>query len=1528
MVQGSYNPPPQQPQQQAQRPQQQQQQQQQQQPPRINKGKGGAQKSCKYTHTLQVIAAAVAVGEEESRMILIAQLLINDTSHTVRAWLDIGSSCSLVAQSSAKAFKLQRNTLKKQVLAKGLGGTEIIDFVSIITLSVNGNKFDFSAYWSNFSVLTEYKIDLLLGRDVIGKKLGLTIPLNAPPTITFQEDFSKENLAVVPSNSPQGLSTTTDWRRKNKPGPGEKKSLQLEIQTELAGIPVSHSPVSPPGVPTQVGTGDVNLNPGSRIELGDSQDLNLINETTLSAAEKSSCSSLSKRRQTLALEESAEILKRQKRKKDKLARQAVRSGQHQKKILAKKLVGIMSRYPTHLKLQSKPVKQVTKPTKGKLIHALTAVRPDLRATEIISVIHYCELTRGPRSLKIKDYVKQGKAVDIKVVSPITLTLELDQKLLEEYKHPAALDHPPDREDVWVHINLNENQTSRLELLLGEYSDVICNTDEEIPMGQMDVEPFDIEFVDGGIQQLQENRPKPFPAKGPKFDLLKKSFDELEKFGGGRNNERGVEFASPCFLAKRPRKPNPRLCLAYVDLNKVTKDEIFPTPSIDSILQKLAGKKVFSIIDLRYAYNQVPLTENAKRFAGVIWSGGTFRLYVMSFGLKNAPAYFQRIMQDILKEGLGTYVLVFIDDIVVFSDSIEEHFEDLRKVLLMLRRRNAKALRLKVHLFLEQIKLLGRVVTGHSIEPDPEVVKDILEFPQPHDKHSLRRFLGLVNVYEQFIENYSLIAKPLYAMTGTAPFKKWSKGTVEDEAFVQLKNAMASPKVLRQFDWARETKIQVDASLFGAGGVLLQLHEEFWWPVAFASWLFNAAQRNYSTTDRELLAIVQLLRKWRAYLIARRLLIDSDHMPLPGYLAKDPHGRKARWISELQQFHYKISHIKGKDNVIADGMSRALEEFANSLANHEQIAALVWKDFTPMMIHTSAKVAKDFAMPARDELLPTADSLNHHELIAAIQALKLPTDKDFAVEQDAQEDLKVIITYLKEAKLPEQDNLAQSVLLDAENYCLLGQENVLARITNKEGRTQLRRVVPDNMRKLICSIFHDGIWAGSHLGRDKTFHRISKAFFWNKMRKFIADYCEKCLVCLAHKSPPKTSAARLGTIECDHVWDLVCIDLVKMPTSSNGHRYILTVIDGFSKFAFAIPLASKKAVGVASVLLERVFGILGMPKRLHSDRGGEFVNKVMKSMCKILMIDQSLTTAYHPQGNGYAERIHRFFRNAVASYVNEGHDDWDILLWSILLAYNTAVHSALGVTPAEVLLGRQLNIPGTFFDAYSDLEGYSPKSFTQKLKWILHKTQQLVLQRQSEKIDRNARLSADTQPTKFEVNQWVRVWNPTRIEGLKAKLLQKWYGPYQISRIKSDGKVFYLKDEMGEEVPVPYSINRLDAWKGSLPQEETEQMEIDTAAEMIISEESVDSLDVSEESESEEEQHSSTEEPQPPVVISLPPAEEEVFVPDEEAEPETLIPGLEPIVMRRSKLPPVRYAAGLSRNISSRYNFINRHKKKK
>jgi hypothetical protein len=432
----------------------------------------------------------------------------------------------------------------------------------------------------------------------------------------------------------------------------------------------------------------------------------------------------------------------------------------------------------------------------------------------------------------------------------------------------------------------------------------------------------------------------------------------------------------------------------------------------------------------------------------------------------------------------------------------------------------------------------------------------------------------------------------------------------------------------------------------------------------------------------------------------------------------------------------------------------------------------------------------------------------------------PSDEELIEAYKSDKDLDPIYTYRKENRVPEativngvkNDMVALEILRKAHLY-LLGKDGKLYHYADKKNRPEkLVLCVPRKYIKLILEETHDSLWAGAHMGRDKTLDKIKEKYHFRDMKNIVSWYIKSCIPCQESKRKQPTQALPWGTIQSKGTWDLLCLDLWDSGvTSSRGNRYILTVIDGFSKFAHAIPIRNKEAVTVAKCLVEKVFCAFGIPRRLHSDRGAEFVNEVITNIALLYMIEKGRTTAYHPQGNAYAERIHQFFRNSLCAFVNRSQRNWDMLIPILVSVYNGSLHEALGGhSPFQVMFGRDENnspIQLPLGDEYLD-----PKKYLSSLKLALDRVQQEVTEQMYAKMLRNINKNEGYKFKTYNLGDKVAVSVEYLPAGFtSAKLYPKWKGPYEVIKLSRDGKVLYLKDMFDNELQTPVSVLRTKRW---------------------------------------------------------------------------------------------------------------------
>ena len=451
----------------------------------------------------------------------------------------------------------------------------------------------------------------------------------------------------------------------------------------------------------------------------------------------------------------------------------------------------------------------------------------------------------------------------------------------------------------------------IQNLLDQFTDVFP---VEIPKGFPPKRKHDFKI------ELQED------AKPQKKGIYKLSEPEMKELRRQLDELLEKEFIRPSkspwgapiiFMTKKDNTL--RMCVDYRALNKLTVKNSYPLPRIDEMFDQLKGAKYFTKIDLRSGYHQIRLSEESIPMTAFRTRYGHFEYLVLPFGLTNAPATFMTVMNEIFKDYLDVFVIIYIDDILVYSKTWKDHLQHVKKILEILRKEKFFGKLTKCIFGATEVEYLGHLISNDGIKVDPDKVTAVTEWPIPRTKQQVQSFLGLVNYYRRFIKDCSLLAKPLTNLTKKVPFE-WKQE--QTECFEKLKKALTTAPVLRSFDSALPVVVTTDASQFAIGAVLEQEEDSKKRPVAFASRTLNAAEQNYAAHERELLAVVDSLRWWRSYLHGKSFTVHSDHYPLRYLETQDSLSpRQVRWLERLSNFDFKIIPISGKSNVVADALSR-------------------------------------------------------------------------------------------------------------------------------------------------------------------------------------------------------------------------------------------------------------------------------------------------------------------------------------------------------------------------------------------------------------------------------------------------------------------------------------------------------------------------------------------------------------------------------------------------------------------------------
>ncbi|UYV81129.1 hypothetical protein LAZ67_20000122 [Cordylochernes scorpioides] len=459
----------------------------------------------------------------------------------------------------------------------------------------------------------------------------------------------------------------------------------------------------------------------------------------------------------------------------------------------------------------------------------------------------------------------------------------------------------------INENLAYTEKEQLKQVLKRYEDLFSSG-----LGRSNLAKHRIDTE--GAKPIKH---KPYRVSAKEREIIKEQIDEMLRDSIIRPSSSPWSF--PVILVKK-RDGKYRFCVDYRKLNDVTVKDVYPIPRIDEVLDTLQGSKYFSAIDLKSGYWQVEVEEKDKEKTAFTTAHGLYEFNVMPFGLCNAPATFERNMENMLGNLRWQICLCYLDDVIIYSSDFSTHLKRIEAVLKCFREANLKLNNKKCQFAFEELEILGHITNQHGIKPAEHNIKAIRDFPRPKKIKEVQSFLGMCSYYRKFIKGFSKIADPLTSLIKkNVPFT-WTEN--QEKAFQTLKVALINPPILGHFDPNAITYIHTDASNIGLGATLVQKFGDKEKVISYLSRTLSKPEQNYSTTEKECLAVVWSMSKLRPYLYGRHFKIVTDHHALCWLKnLKDPTGRLARWALKIQEYNFEIIHKSGKKHLDADGLSR-------------------------------------------------------------------------------------------------------------------------------------------------------------------------------------------------------------------------------------------------------------------------------------------------------------------------------------------------------------------------------------------------------------------------------------------------------------------------------------------------------------------------------------------------------------------------------------------------------------------------------
>ena len=732
----------------------------------------------------------------------------------------------------------------------------------------------------------------------------------------------------------------------------------------------------------------------------------------------------------------------------------------------------------------------------------------------------------------------------------------------------------------------------------------------------------------------------------------------------------------------------RLVVDFRKLNEKTLDDKYPIPNISDVLDKLGNCQYFTTLDLASGFYQVEMDPQDIPKTAFNVEHGHFEFLRMPMGLKNSPSTFQRVMDNVLRGLQNVICLVYLDDIIVFSTSLQEHMINLEKVFQRLRESNFKIQMDKSEFLKLETAYLGHVIGRDGIKPNPDKITAVNKFPLPTNATEIKRFLGLLGYYRKFIPNFAKVTKPM-----TQCLKKGSKIDIHDPEYINCfehcKTLLINDPILQYPDFSKEFILTTDASKLAIGAVLSQGSIGSDKPIAYASRTLNSSEINYSTIEKELLAIVWATKYFRPYLFGRKFVVVTDHKPLKWMMSlREPNSRLTRWRLKLSEYNFSVVYKEGRYNVNADALSRIEinnEDVSSVAVQHsEKTRSAIGS--TTATVHTSEE-SPILEIPISDEPLNKFNRQICFTIVGDIK--KKPTvSKVFETHtrtniQLSESNLETdVINAIKEYVNPKvRTGIIIHPPLAMYKIIPIIQSNFRSSAMNIVlTKTELENVKDYLRQQEIIKAYHEG--KTNHRGINECHLALSRKYYWPKMKEQIAKDINECSICGQAKYDRHPIKQRFSIVPppCKP-FETVHIDLLQV----ENEKY-LTFVDAFSKYAQAYHLRDATAISVVQALL-KLFTHHGIPLTIVSDQGPEFTNQVFLEFIRLHKIQHHKILAHTPNENGIVERFHSTVLEHLRILKLEKRNEPAInLMPYAVLGYNSSIHSFTKCRPLDIITG--------------------------------------------------------------------------------------------------------------------------------------------------------------------------------------------------------------------------------------------------
>ena len=786
--------------------------------------------------------------------------------------------------------------------------------------------------------------------------------------------------------------------------------------------------------------------------------------------------------------------------------------------------------------------------------------------------------------------------------------------LPEIPHDTAFicspaDVPGPRKVQLQDKNITTDIRQKFEELCKEYGEAFSKNNEVInrtKLVKMD--------IDTGDSPLVSSRSYTLPLKH--YEWVQRVIESLE--WAGVITKSMSKWASPIVIVPNKSAPGEppkrRLCVEFRKVNKLQQEvitpgntkgqiSIHPLLKIDEMYVKLKGANVFSTIDLRSGYHHIALGKSSGVKTAFVTPFSKYEFLMVPFGLAQAPAYFQLLMNKVLK-GLK-FAMTYLDDIIIFSQDELQHLEHQEIVFSHLQEAGLKMKRSKCDFFKREIHYLGHLISPEGISPLPNKLDSIRHMPVLNSAKEIKQFLGLTGYYRKFVPRFADISRPLTTLMKKDAKFEWTSAC--QKSFELLKEALCGEPVLKYADTSKPYTLFTDESKYGWAGVLTQPNMTTIdgkstttdHPVAFVSGLFRRSQLNLAALTEEAFAIYMSVKKLSFYLTEAQILLRSDHKPLVKFLLKNMLNSKANnWAMELEAFNIQFDYIKGSNNILADTLSCLIAIDPDTPTIPEEpgyeFGYAIFEEFPK--VQTKTYEVNEVIVGTNKEIIK-----NDPELQNSLQCTENP------------------ITPQRLKKLQQQDTNIETLKHKLHNnrpdkeYYSLDENELLMRKVIDGGHEFHAIYLPSVLIFQVLQTGHDDL---GHNGFPRTYAALKRVFFWKGMKEYIRKHFKTCATCQLHKLENMNFERKIFRPSLQPM-DFICMDLIGKfhPLTSHGQRYALTAVCMLTGFTWCVPLKTMTAEEVEKAYMDHIYSNFGGSIKILMDNGTEFKNKLFKEVVK-------------------------------------------------------------------------------------------------------------------------------------------------------------------------------------------------------------------------------------------------------------------------------------------------------------------------